>query len=144
MFEWRSSQNFTLDLALETLTEPGSNVKCLALLLPWLPKKRPWYFIFKMVPLLQLFFHVFNPEKTIQLFGLEISVCHYCLSSESAVGNFDWHIHPLQNTPFPPRKKPNPNSPQTLTKSEHLQCEDFVPFRIEVLVDGMCQQSVIV
>lgn len=74
-------------------------------------------------------------KKIIQLVSLEIPVCHCLLSLESAVVVFDSNIYSIENTSSPHK---------ALTKSKHLQCEDFVPFWIEVLVDGMCQQSIIV
>lgn len=51
---------------------------------------------------------------------------------------------PLQQ-PHLQKNYPKPTAhPFFPPKSKHLQCEDFVPFWIEVPVDSMCQQSVIV
>lgn len=98
-----------MDLALETLTEASKNLECSALVIPgfketdlaFLPLK--WY-------LFSNFSHAFNPQESIQLFGLAVSICHHYLSSESAVGIFDSHIRPPQNTPLPKKKTTQPPS----------------------------------
>lgn len=95
-----------------------------------------------MLPFLYFIFRVFNPQKSVQLFGLEMAVGYWLLSLEFEVGTFDLHLHSLQTNKQNNTKQKNHH--ETLTKPKHLQCEDFVPFWIEVLVDGMCQQSVII
>lgn len=74
------------------------------------------------------------------MFSLEISVCHHYSSLELLES-----IFVPSPTPSPPKNYAKPTAhPFPPPKSKHLQCEDFVPFWIEVPVDSMCQQSVIV
>lgn len=49
-----------------------------------------------MLPFLCFIFHVFNPQKSVQLFGLEMAVGYWLLSLEFEVGTFDLHLHSLQ------------------------------------------------
>lgn len=80
-------------------------------------------------------------------------VCHQTLLSlESAVSILHLFILSLQKKQKKKRERKRKKATnetqnkknQTLTKPKHLQCEDLVPFWVEVLVDGMRQQSVIV